>query len=166
MKTYFIADWRKRDEEEKVQKYLKWFCSIMACAVIILSVGYLCLPKPQNTANAKFFPNYPIVDVQNRLPQAPDKPYKTITATLTAYTPEVAQTDSTPFLTANQSQVKEGGMACPRNIKFGTLIEVFGKRYICNDRMALKNDGNFDIFMFNKHEALNFGRKVAEVKIY
>ena len=153
-------DWQKRQEaRKKISPYIALYGLFILMCVIGLIFTL-------NTATAVVEPLETIIKAQNRLPQATDKPYKTITATLTAYTPEVSQTDSTPFLTANQSPVKEGGMACPRNIKFGTLIEAFGKRYICNDRMALKNDGNFDIFMFNKQEALNFGRKVAEVKIY
>jgi 3D (Asp-Asp-Asp) domain-containing protein len=156
MKIYWIGDWKERDNKEKTEKSLKTFTIFYGVLTLVCIIGLFI---SINTATAN-------ISVSNRLPQSPDKPHKVITATLTAYTPEVSQTDSTPFLTANQSPVKEGGIACPRNIKFGTLIEVFGKRYVCNDRMALKNDGKFDIFMFNKEEALNFGRKVANVKIY
>jgi 3D (Asp-Asp-Asp) domain-containing protein len=61
--------------------------------------------------------------------------------------------------------VGERIVACPRNVSFGTEIVILGQIYTCQDRMALKNDGKFDIWMSSRQEALKFGRQKLEVKI-
>jgi len=160
MKTKIKMDWQKRQEaRKKIPLYLHLYGLFTLLCVIGLILTL-------NTATAIVEPLKATITGQNRLPQSPDKPYKTITATLTAYTPEVAQTDSTPFLTANGSPVKEGLVACPRHISLGTWVEIQGNKYLCADRMNARYKNNFDIFMWSKSKALAFGRKTLEVKIY
>jgi 3D (Asp-Asp-Asp) domain-containing protein len=69
---------------------------------------------------------------------------------------------------ANGKQVAEGYIACPRNIKLGTKIQIeeIGE-YECGDRTNLKYNGRFDIFAgFDKVDyinALKFGKKKLKI---
>ena len=45
------------------------------------------------------------------------------------------------------------------------MVEIQGKELVCEDRMALKNDGKYDIFMGSKEEAYAFGRQELVVLI-
>lgn len=89
-----------------------------------------------------------------------------VSATVTAYNPTEAQTDSTPNIMANNQEVHEGAIACPRYLKFGTLVEIDNIIYTCTDRMHPKNDGLFDILMFGEQEAINWGRQEKIINIY
>lgn len=86
-------------------------------------------------------------------------------AEVTAYTNSVEETDSTPNITASGATVRDGIIACPRKYPFGTLVEIDGREYDCQDRMALRLDHRFDIFMFSKPDAIKFGISEKEVKI-
>lgn len=70
---------------------------------------------------------------------------------------------------ASNKKVYTGAIACPRRYSFGTKVEINGKEYVCEDRMALKNDGRFDIFMGNgkegKKRAMRWGKKSLPVFI-
>jgi 3D (Asp-Asp-Asp) domain-containing protein len=62
-----------------------------------------------------------------------------------------------------------GAVACPRNIKLGTKVKIFGKIYICEDRTAEWVDGRYDIFMGYGQEsydkAIQWGVKKTEVEL-
>lgn len=88
------------------------------------------------------------------------------TAIITGYSSTEDQTDSTPFLTASQKQVKKGIIACPREIPFGTKVEIEGKTYICEDRMSKKFNDRFDIWFESTEEALEWGRQTKMVVVY
>lgn len=87
-------------------------------------------------------------------------------ALVTGYTSDVLETDNTPFLTAWQTKVRDGVIACPRNISFGTKVIIDMKEYICEDRTNIKIDGIFDIWFPTKKEAFNWGKQVKEIEIY
>ena len=92
--------------------------------------------------------------------------FTVLAAMTTAYNPVPEQTDSTPDIMASGNRVYEGAVACPRWIPFGTTIEIGNDTYVCEDRTHLKNDGTFDILMFSRNEALEYGRQIKEVKVY
>lgn len=78
-----------------------------------------------------------------------------------AYNAEVAQTDGDPFITASNKKVREGIVAT-NLYPIGTEIEVEGLgKFVVEDRMnpRYNNQPVFDIFMWDKGEALKFGRK-------
>ena len=86
-------------------------------------------------------------------------------AVITAYTASEDETDSEPEIMASGKKVYIGAVACPRHLKLGTVVEIQGKELVCEDRMALKNDGKYDIFVGSKAEAYAFGRRQLEVII-
>ena len=81
------------------------------------------------------------------------------TGIFTAYTAEMAQTDSSPTITASNQPVQEGIVA-NNCLPFGTKIKVNGKIYEVHDRM---NDRygceNFDIYMADNAAAADFGKQ-------
>ena len=81
---------------------------------------------------------------------------------------EIAQTDDTPFITANGDTVGEGTIACPVRYKFGTEVEIEGKKYFCNDRMGerYRHGDFFDTWKPSYNEAIQWGRRNVEVTIY
>jgi hypothetical protein len=89
-------------------------------------------------------------------------------ATVTMYNNLSWQTDSTPNITASNSQVREGIVA-NNCLEFGTLVEIGGKTYIVEDRLNARFNNCcecFDIFSFDLKEAIQYGRQQKIVKIY
>lgn len=66
---------------------------------------------------------------------------------VTAYSDYGDGCDDDECITASGVKAYVGSVACPRKIPFGTHVLIDGKEYTCEDRMALKHDGWFDIFM-------------------
>ena len=89
-----------------------------------------------------------------------------IKAIVTGYSSSPEETDDTPFITANGTRVRLGIIACPRNISFGSFAEIDKKIYDCEDRMAKKNEGKFDIWFESKIEALEYGKQLKELTLY
>lgn len=89
--------------------------------------------------------------------------------TITAYSPSIAATDGTPFLTATSSPVREGIIAVSRDLQekgwtFGrkVYIDTMGV-YIIDDLLAERWTNQLDIFMFSTQRALQFGKKNMRV---
>jgi hypothetical protein len=79
--------------------------------------------------------------------ELPLKPELYIETYVTGYNTAVAQTDDTPCIAATGGNIcgRRNVVACPRLLPLGTVIEIRGKQYICEDRTAQKFDGRFDI---------------------
>lgn len=101
-----------------------------------------------------------IEKVHAKQPKEQKEMKNTLKATFTAYSAGDGFTPS--LIMASGKKVYVGAMACPRSLPIGTVIEVHGKKYTCEDRMAKRFDGNFDIYMATKEEALQFGKKELE----
>jgi 3D (Asp-Asp-Asp) domain-containing protein len=87
---------------------------------------------------------------------------------ITAYTSLPDETDSTPFITANGTHVRDGIVAT-NILPFGTEIEIpslFGtKVFTVEDRMSPHFQNTIDIWMPTKGKALFFGLNYADVVI-
>ncbi len=86
---------------------------------------------------------------------------KRIKVVITAYSSCPCETDSTPFTTANGSEVKEGIVA-NNLLPFGTEIripELYGNKvFVVEDRMnARKGYYHVDIWFPTKEQAIKFG---------
>ncbi|MEW6585819.1 MAG: hypothetical protein AB1442_09460 [Nitrospirota bacterium] len=87
------------------------------------------------------------------------------TGVFTAYTAEVAQTDSSPTTTASNVTVREGIIA-NNCLPFGTRIRVHGKVYEVQDRMDDRHGcDNFDIYMTDYSRAVSFGKQPLRYEI-
>ena len=83
----------------------------------------------------------------------------------TAYNAIAAQTDDNPHITASGIQVTEGIIA-NNCLPFGTRIEVNNKTYEVQDRMNRRYGcDNFDIFMWDYEEAVEFGVQKLDYNI-
>ena len=87
---------------------------------------------------------------------------------VTAYSSTPDQTDSTPFITASGSYVRDGIVAC-NFLSFGTYVrfpDMYGdKIFVVEDRMALKNSHKIDIWFNTRWEAIQFGARYIKVEV-
>jgi hypothetical protein len=86
----------------------------------------------------------PVVSSQDAPVAKPDIYIETY---VTGYNTVVNQTDDTPCIAASGGNIcgRHNVVACPRSLKLGTVVEIRGKAYLCEDRTARKFDGRFDI---------------------
>lgn len=70
-----------------------------------------------------------------------------VRAHVTGYNTIPGQTDSTPCIAASGANIcgRHDVVACPRRISLGTIVEIRGTTYVCEDRLAKKYDTRFDI---------------------
>src|SRR5215213_1021699 len=70
-----------------------------------------------------------------------------VRAFVTGYNTVAGQTDSTPCIAASGANIcgRRDAVACPRHIGLGTVVEIRGTTYICEDRLAKKYNTRFDI---------------------
>ena len=66
---------------------------------------------------------------------------------VTGYNTVAQQTDTAPCISASSANIcgRRDAIACPRFLKLGTVVEVNGKRFVCEDRTAPKYNHRFDI---------------------
>jgi hypothetical protein len=76
-----------------------------------------------------------------------------------------------PGIMASGKRVYDGAVACSKNLKLGTNVEIDGRIYTCEDRYASWLDkkrglSTFDIWMkVSNKEARKMGLRKMEVKI-
>jgi len=70
-----------------------------------------------------------------------------VRAMVTGYNTVPGQTDETPCIAASGANIcgRRDAVACPRHISLGTVVEIHGNTYVCEDRLAKKYDARFDI---------------------
>jgi 3D (Asp-Asp-Asp) domain-containing protein len=105
----------------------------------------------------------------DQIEEQPKKAVSRIKVVLTAYSSTVAQTDSTPFVTANGTYVHDGVVA-NNGLPFGTEIRIpdlYGNKvFSVEDRMHWrKGNYHFDIWFPTYEQAKNFGVKYAYVEV-
>jgi len=93
-----------------------------------------------------------------------------VPVTVTAYTSSRSETDGNPFETASLKKTKKGMIAVSRdienqyNLKFGDMIylvlnNVIRGPYEYQDRIDHRWSKRVDIYMKNKHDAIDFGKQ-------
>ena len=100
--------------------------------------------------------------------QGPTCPINKKLVIITAYSSTIEETDSSPFITASGTYVRDGIIAA-NFLKIGTQVKIptlYGdKVFVVEDRMAKKNSHKVDIWMPSKTDALQFGVKKAEIVV-
>ena len=73
--------------------------------------------------------------------------YSEVRAFVTGYNTVPGQTDADPCTAASGANIcgRRDAVACPRKIGLGTIVEINGNTYVCEDRLAKKFDRRFDI---------------------
>jgi len=97
-----------------------------------------------------------------------DEPGTPKTVWVTAYSSTPEETDATPFITASQTEVRDGVIAA-NFLPIGTRVmipELFGEKiFVVEDRMHRRKKNFVDIWMPSKEEARNFGIAKADIVI-
>ncbi|MFA5109757.1 MAG: hypothetical protein WC458_04445, partial [Patescibacteria group bacterium] len=100
------------------------------------------------------------------------KVVRTSTHVITAYNSEAGQTDDSPCITANGFNVCKNGVEdtiAANFLKFGTKVkipELFGDRiFTVRDRMNKKHPNRVDVWMKDRHDAIQFGVKTAKIQV-
>ncbi len=97
--------------------------------------------------------------------QAPRK----VSVTTTAYSSDIWQTDSTPFITASGTTVRHGVLAA-NFLPIGTKVKIpalYGDQlFVVEDRMNARYWQRMDIWMATSEEAKTFGVQKLEIEIY
>lgn len=90
---------------------------------------------------------------------------KIIRMEVSAYSPRVEETDSTPLITASNKAVQTNFVA-NNCLPFGTKLQIGDKIYEVQDRMNRRYGcDHLDLFMWETREAINWGRQTIMVKI-
>ena len=89
-----------------------------------------------------------------------------ISGQISAYTSDPSETDSTPNITASGVETRKGIIA-NNCLEFGTKVEIAGSEYEVQDRMNERYGCEyFDLWIEDKAEAINYGRRERNVRIY
>lgn len=87
---------------------------------------------------------------------------------VTAYSSTLDQTDSSPFITASGTRVRDGVIAA-NFLPIGTKVKipsVFGdKTFVVEDRMNRRYWHRLDIWMPSRAQALQFGIRTLEIEV-
>lgn len=90
---------------------------------------------------------------------------------VSGYNSEVAQTDDSPFITANGTHVRDGIVAA-NHLPFNTAIKFKNcgsidedKIFIVTDRMNKRYQNNVDIWFESKADALKLGRRTCQIEV-
>lgn len=93
---------------------------------------------------------------------------RTIKVPVSAYNSEAGQTDSSPFTTADGTQVRDGIVAAnflPHGTRF-RIPDYFGdKVFEVHDRMNARYTYKIDLWMLNKSDARKWGVRTVKVEI-
>ena len=143
--------------------------------LITASFFWVVSPFTAAIADNSVIMTEPVIITAASEPTPPEPQFRVFSAsehTITAYTSEVAQTDSTPCITANGFNLCKHGQEdsiAANFLKFGTKVripELFGDRiFIVRDRMNKRYPNHVDIWFKNKEQAIHFGAQTARIEI-
>lgn len=156
-----------------INKARKPLTSLMM--VGILSTGGWGFITPNNAetgllnSQTSFWENIAMSQENTLLQPNFAKPAERIKMVITAYSSRVEETDSTPFITASNTHVRDGVVA-NNLLPFGSKVRIpalYGdKIFTVEDRMSKhKGDYHLDIWMSSYKEAKNFGAEIAYIEV-
>lgn len=150
----FVSPLRERRRAAKRLRVRATLLAVAAAIVLFFSSA--------TTARSDEEPN-----IQPPAPQQEALASEEFIATITGYSSDPFQTDDTPDITASGSHVHDGTLACPTRYAFGTKVEILGKIYTCEDRMAAKyrKGAYFDIWLASTKDAIHLGRVKEVVRV-
>jgi 3D (Asp-Asp-Asp) domain-containing protein len=136
---------------------MKKLITYVVAALSIASYGFPALVAKAGTDLPPF-----------SLIQSPASTPETLSLRVTAYASTVDETDSTPFITANDTHV-HNGIVATNLLPFGTKVEIpslFGTQiFTVEDRMNKCETHGMDIWMPTVGKAIVFGVHYAQIVI-
>lgn len=169
---HYYKTWRPADKIQKAAKIFLWLVVVVYVAVGVWA-GWQAFWIETGLA-AELNKRYEITGGHREPDEVRIATVDTINATITAYTSEEEQTDSTPCISANNSDIcdlyKKGVVACANNqFPVGTVFEVEGVgECILLDRMNRRFDNTFRIDYYMGYEtkrAKQFGVQEKKVTV-
>lgn len=131
----------------------------VSTAVLLFSSGTVIRPS-EAMQEPSFVPDEPIIETAEE--------FETHEVWVTAYSSTLEETDSTPFTTAMNSDVRDGIVAA-NFLPFGTKLQIpehFGdKVFTVEDRMHRRKTNFVDIWMPTTEEAKQFGISYTKILI-
>lgn len=108
-----------------------------------------------------------VAQMPKPLPQSPERAWE-ITIPITAYSSTPDQTDDSPFITANNTVVRDGIVAA-NFLPLGTRIQIpelfDDKEFLVADRMNKRYYYKVDIWMPSREKAKKFGLQYHTIKV-
>ncbi len=168
--------WLKISEIPEMEKRI--FLIALGAITVLMPVFELAVQNANESANNQESPfdqeKLAFLDESALLPVsdpgAPElKVVKKMPVVITAYSSSVWETDSTPFITASNTEVRDGIIA-NNYLPFGTKIripEIYGNKiFVVEDRMhSSKSKYQIDIWFPSHGEAEEFGAKRSYIEI-
>src|SRR4051812_36283997 len=102
---------------------------VLAMCVGVALAGFACAPNKPATLTSD-----PALLSREEQPSRKLDIY--IETYVSGYNTVAQQTDDTPCIAASGSNIcgRPDAVACPPLLKFGTAVEINGRRYVCEDR--------------------------------
>ena len=126
------------------------------------------VPKPVKKTVKKKWNTISAPDLETQPDYSAEAQVRTMVVPTTAYTSDVAETDSSPFTTADGSQVRDGIIAA-NFLPHGTRVRIpdyFGNKvFEVHDRMNKRYQTRVDIWMLNKSDAYAWGVRNVKIEI-
>lgn len=162
--------------------YRIWLIAITLLLVIMIIIELLILIPPLRPDWLKLVqPSYAAmpsqylstnqIDIDQYMQQyfANKKPRKSMMVTVSAYSSTMDQTDKTPYLTAYNTEVRDGVVAA-NFLPVGTVVRFpqrFGdKLFVVEDRMDERFGLQVDIWMSQFVESKKFGIQYLEMEVF
>jgi len=151
------------DDEPPLITILVWVAIVILFILSILIAIYPRQVEKSGVYQEHSF--YDICLVQPNIVYYPKFKYSVL-ASVSGYNPTVEQCDDTPFTMASGKRVYDGAIA-NNCLPFGTKVKIKNKWYTVEDRMNKKYGCEYyDIFFWNKGDALSWGRRMVEVEVH
>jgi hypothetical protein len=121
-----------------------WAAAAVTWAIAFGLLGFLGNLKEQPLPTREYRAAQKDVLDHSPLPGETDK---AVFAYVTGYNTVSSQTSNHPCITASGGNIcgRRNAVACPREFRFGTVVEIKGRSYTCEDRTADKYGSRFDI---------------------
>src|SRR3954447_7951630 len=134
-----------------------------AALAVLAGINFKPAASVSNFIPAAPAPN-PVVASPEQIPEPKLDVY--IDTYVTGYNTVAAQTDDDPCIAASGANIcgRRNTIACPPLLPLGTAVEIRGRTYVCEDRMASRFRDRFDIRETLKNSAaliLDRGKSVT-----
>ena len=156
MTDYLVSD-ENEPPSSKLLTIIIWIAVISVCVLFYLVAGKSAIKTIEYRQSN---------DISFHQSDYEPFPRYQVLASISAYTPRVEETDSTPFITASGETVRNGIIA-NNCLPLHSVVEIEGNKYVVLDRMNSRYGcGFYDIFMWDLDEALNWGVRRLPVLVY
>ena len=125
-------------------KGILWATAASAWAIAFSTLGFVenLKPQPSPLGDCRGVHSAVIGDIT-----LPSQMRSAAYSYVTGYNTVSSQMSSHPCIAASGADIcgRRNAVACPRKLRFGTVVEIKGRSYTCEDRTAVKYGSRFDV---------------------